>query len=107
MELDLTRLESLCKEREEKLLKGYFYNLVEEAAHERPEFTGKYTPDLPYKVESEYREYLAFLLKQLFPEDETIDVNCFLDEEKLRKLITEDDSEIINEAYKKASKRTF
>ena len=106
MELDLTRLESLCKEREEKLLKGYFYNLVEEAAHERPEFTGKYTPDLPYKVESEYREYLAFLLKQLFPEDETIDVNCFLDEEKLRKLITEDDSEIINEAYKKASKRT-
>ncbi len=106
MKLDIDRLESLCKDREEKLLKGYFYNLVKEAAQERPEYIGKYTPDLPYKIESEYREYLDFLVRQLFPEDETISVDNFLDEEKLRTLITDDDREIIQTAYEKAMKRS-
>lgn len=105
MELDIHKLELLCKEREEKLLNGYFYNLVEEAANERPEFIGKYTPDLPYRIESEYREYLAFLLKQLFPDNDKVDIDSFLDEEKLRQLITEDDREAIDAAYKKASRR--
>lgn len=107
MKMDIHKLELLCKEREENLLNGYFYNLVKEAALDRPEFIGKYTPDLPYKIEAEYKEYLEFLLKQLFPGDDTINIDSLLDEEKLRQLITEDDREAIDVAYKKASKRTI
>ena len=106
MELDVNRLESLCKEREEKLIEGYFGNLIFEAAIEKPEFIGKYTPDLPFKIESEYKEFLDSIVRQLFPDDNTISANNFLEEEKLRKLITDDDREAIAEAYKKATKRT-
>lgn len=106
MELDIVRIESLCKEREEKILKGYFGDLVKEAAIERPEFIGKkYQPDLPYKIESEYKEYLDFLVRQLFPGNDVVNVNSFLDEEKLRKLMTDDDREGIEVAYKKATRR--
>ena len=106
MELDVNRLESLCKEREEKLIEGYFGNLIFEAAIEKPEFIGKYTPDLPFKIESEYKEFLDSIVRQLFPDDNTISANNFLEEEKLRKLITDDDREAISDAYKKATKRT-
>ena len=107
MRLDVDRLESLCKEREEKLIEGYYGNLVVEASKERPEFIGKYTPDLPFKIESEYKDFLDSLVKQLFPGDNSISADSFLDEEKLRKLITDDDREAIAEAYKKATKRTL
>lgn len=107
MKLDVDRLESLCKEREEKLIEGYYGNLVVEASKERPEFIGKYTPDLPFKIESEYKDFLDSLVKQLFPGDNSISADSFLDEEKLRKLITDDDREAIAEAYKKATKRTL
>lgn len=107
MKLDVDRLESLCKEREEKLIEGYYGNLVVEASKERPEFIGKYTPDLPFKIESEYKDFLDSLVKQLFPGDNSISADSYLDEEKLRKLITDDDREAIAEAYKKATKRTL
>ena len=108
MEFDPSKIEALCKKREEKILKGYFGNLVKEAAVERPEFIGKkYQPDLPYKIESEYREYLDFLIRQLFPGDDSINANSFLDEEKLRKLMTDDDRESIEVAYKKAIRRNM
>ena len=107
MKLDVDRLESLCKEREEKLIEGYYGNLVVEASKERPEFIGKYTPDLPFKIESEYKDFLDSLVEQLFPGDNSISADSFLDEEKLRKLITDDDREAIAEAYKKATKRTL
>ncbi|MBO7049004.1 MAG: hypothetical protein J6W42_00125 [Bacteroidaceae bacterium] len=106
MEFDPSKIEALCKEREEKILKGYFGDLVKEAAIERPEFIGKkYQPDLPYKIESEYKEYLDFLVRQLFPGNDIVNVNSFLDEEKLRKLMTDDDREGIEVAYKKATRR--
>lgn len=107
MKLDVDRLESLCKEREDKLIEGYYGNLVVEASKERPEFIGKYTPDLPFKIESEYKDFLDSLVKQLFPGDNSISADSFLDEEKLRKLITDDDREAIAEAYEKATKRTL
>ena len=107
MELDAARIESLCKEREEKLLDAYFGNLVEEAAHGRHEFIGKYTPDLPFKIESEYKEFLDCLVKQLFPADASITADKFIEEKKLRELITDDDREAIAQAYKKASQRTL
>ena len=105
MSFDIRVLEMKCKESEELIMKKYFGNLVKEAAHYRPELIGEYTPDLPYKIELEYKEMLDFFVKKLFPGDNTIDVNSFLDEEKLRMLITEDDRETIETAYKKASRR--
>ena len=106
MEFNIVRIESLCKEREEELLEAYFGNLVEEAAQLRPEFIGKYTPDLPFKIESEYKDFLNTLVKQLFPDTESLTADNFLEEKKLRELITDDDREAIAQAYKKASKRT-
>jgi len=106
MELNPKKLELLCKKREDKLIQGYFGNLVQEAAQERPEFIGKYTLDLPYKIESEYKEFLDCLIRQLFPDDKGISVNNFLEEEKLRQLMTDDDREALETAYKKAVKRT-
>ena len=107
MELDVARIELLCKEREEKLLDAYFGDLVAEAAHQRPEFIDKYTPDLPFKIESEYKEFLDCLVKKMFPDDESISADKFIEEKKLRELITADDREAIAHAYKKASKRTL
>jgi|GEM_PF-922751 len=106
MQLDYHKLESLCKEAEEMIMNKYFGNLIKEAAHERPESIGNYTPDLPYMIELEYKEMLDFMVKHLFPGDDSIDVNSFLEEEKLRLLMTEDDREAIESAYKKATQRT-
>lgn len=104
MDIDICKLELMCKEGEEIIMKKYFGNLVEEAAHQRPESIGDYTPDLPYKIELEYKEMLDCFVKKLFP-GESINVNSFLNEKKLRELLTDDDREGIEVAYKKAIRR--
>ena len=62
-------VERYCKEKEAQLLEKYFGNLVKEAAIERPETIGKYTKDLPLKIESEYRLFLEELWKEQAPEE--------------------------------------
>ena len=54
-------IKDLCREKEQELLEKYFGNLVHEAAIEMPETIGKYTKDLPLKIEAEYR---ALILSQ-------------------------------------------
>lgn len=100
------QIECLCKEKEQGLLDRYYGNLVKEAAIERPETIGEYTKDLPLKIEAEYKVFLEGLWEQYAPE-ELKGKPLVFDEQKLRKLMTDDDRELIDEAYKDATKHTL
>lgn len=99
-------VEKLCKEKEQELLNKYFGNLVREAALERPESIGMYTKDLPLKIEAEFKAYLEELWKEYAPE-ELKGKPLVFDEHKLRLLMTDDDRERIDAAYKDATKQTL
>lgn len=96
-----SNIEVLCKEKEKELLGRYFGNLSKEAAIDCPETIGEYTKDLPLKIEAEYREYLVETWKQYS------DKPLVLEEQKLRWLMTEDDREAIDAAYKDAKRITL
>ena len=100
------RIEILCKAKEHELLNKYFGNLVHEAAIECPETIGEYTEDLPLKIEAEFREYLERLWKNAAP-DELKGTPLVLEEQRLRKLMTDDDREGIHYAYKAAIEITL
>ena len=88
------QIEKLCKEKEQELLNKYFGNLVHEAAIVRPETIG------------EYSTFLEGLWKKYAPNG----LKCtplVLEEQKLRKLMTDDDREGIEEAYKDATTITL
>lgn len=104
--MDKVFIEKLCKEREQELLKKYFGNLVKEAAIERPESLGEYTKDLPLKIEAEYRAYLEELWAEHAPE-ELKGTPLVLEEQMLRKLMTDDDREAIEVAHKDAVTQTL
>lgn len=96
---------TLCEEKQDQLLNKYFGNLVHEAAIERPETIGEYTKDLPLKIEAEYRTFLEDLWQEYVPA-ELKGMPLVLEEQKLRKLMTDDDRELIEPAYKDATKIT-
>ena len=100
------QIERLCKEKEQELLDRYFGDLVKQAAKERPETIGEYTKDLPLKIETEFKVYLEHLWEKHAPE-EYKGKPLVLDEQKLRKLMTDDDREGINAAYKDAKEQTL
>lgn len=104
--MDTKQIEKLCKSKERELMEEYFGNLVKEAAHERPETIGEYTKDLPLKIEAEYRVFLEGLWKEYAPE-ELKGMPLVLEEQKLRKLMTDDDRELIDEAHKDATEQTL
>ena len=99
-------IEKNCKRQEQKLLDKYFGNLVQEAAIEQPETIGDYTKDLPLKIEAEYRVYLEGLWKEYAPE-ELKDTPLVFEEQKLRKLMTDDDREGVDAAFKDAMEQTL
>ncbi len=99
-------IERLCKEKEQELLDKYFGNLVREAAIERPETIGEYTKDLPLKIEAEYCAFLEELWNEYAPEG-LKGAPLVLEEKKLRKLMTDDDRELISEAHKDAAEQTL
>lgn len=94
-------IENLCRQKEQALLEKYFGNLVKEAAADQPKTIGLYTKDLPLKIEAEYRDFLARLWKQYS------DAPLVLEEQKLRELMTEDDREAVDAAYKDAKRITL
>ena len=96
----------LCKEKEQELLDKYFGNLVHEAAIEMPETIGEYTKDLPLKIEAEYREFLEGIWELHAPSG-LQGTPLVLEEQKLRKLMTDDDREGVDAAYKDASTITL
>ena len=95
-----------CIQKEQELLNKYFGRLVQEATTERPETIGDYTQDLPLKIEAEYRAYLEELWPQVAPEP-LRGTPLILEEEKLRKLMTDDDREAIDNAHRAATHRTL
>ena len=95
-----------CKQKEQELLNKYFGRLVQEASTERPETIGDYTQDLPLKIEAEYRAFLEELWPQVAPEP-LRGTPLILEEEKLRKLMTDDDREAIDNAHRAATHRTL
>lgn len=99
-------IDKLCKEKEQELLNKYFGNLVKEAAEERPEEIGEYTKELPLKIEAEYKSFLEELWKEHAPEEQKGKPLVF-EEQKLRKLMTDDDRELIDEAHKDAAEQTL
>ena len=96
----------LCKKKEQELLNKHFGNLVKEAAEERPETIGEYTKDLPLKIETEYRAFLEELWKEHAPE-KLKGTPLVLEEQELRKLMTDDDRELIDVAHKDATELTL
>ena len=97
---------SLCEEKQNQLLHKYFGNLVHEAAIERPETIGKYTKELPLKIEAEFRTFLEELWKEYAPA-ELKGTPLVHEEQKLRKLMTDDDRELIDPAHKDATEITL
>ena len=96
----------LCIETEQELLNKYFGNLVNEAAIEMPETIGEYTKELPLKIEAEYRKFLEKVWEKHVPA-QLKGTLLVLEEQKLRKLMTDDDREGIDAAYKDASTVTL
>ncbi len=99
------QIEKLCRDKEQELLKKYFGNLVREAAIERPETIGEYTEELPLKIEAEFKTFLEDLWKEYAPE-ELKGTPLIFDEQKLRKLMTDDDREQLKKAHKDATELT-
>lgn len=100
------QIEKLCKEKERELLDKYFGNLVKEAAEERPETIGKYTKEMPLKIETEYKTFLERLWEEHAPE-ELKGKPLVFDEQKLRELMTDDDCEGVDAALKDAMEQTL
>lgn len=92
------KIEIRCKEKEQELLDKYFPN---GAGYSKSETIGEYTKDLPLKIESEFREYLAELW------NEYSETPLVLEENKLRWLMTEDDREAVDAAYDDAKRITL
>ena len=93
------------KQKEHELLEKYFGNIVTQADIKRAETVGEYSLDLPQKIEAEYR---AFLEEQwLKDRPEGIKTPLVLEEQTLRQLMTEDDCEGVDQAYRKAKRRTL
>lgn len=104
--MDIKQIEKLCESKEKELMDKYYSNLVKEAAVESPEEIGSYTKDLPLKIEAEFRSFLEELWKNVAP-DELKGTPLVLEERKLRKLMTDDDRELIDEAHKSATEQTL
>lgn len=93
-----SKVEILCRQKEQELLDKYFPNSPGRAESET---IGEYTKDLPMKIEAEFREYLERLWKGYSDEP------LVLEEQKLRELMTDDDREAIDAAHKDATRITL
>lgn len=100
------QITKLCKDKEQELLNKYFGNLVKEAAIEQPETIGEYTMDLPLTIELEYKAFLEELWLEVAPK-EFKGQPLVLEEQQLRKLLTEGDLQKLEDAYKAATEQTL
>lgn len=99
--MDIKTIKGMCSEKREALLAKYYGNIIHEAVHDMPETIdeGKYSLEMPAKVELEYRVFLENLLQDIDPEK---NINVILDKHHLSTTFTEDDREQLEEAYKDA-----
>lgn len=94
-------VEKKCEKKEQELLGRYFGANIGEQ-----ECIGEYTLDLPYKIEEEYRAFLEELWYEYAPV-ELKDKPLVLEEQELRRLITESSRERVAEAHQAAATRTL
>lgn len=104
--METENIKRLCAEKAEELLTKYFGNIENEAAKERPETIGEYGQDLPMKIETEYRTFLADLWAEIAPND-TRSIDDILDEKQLRDVMTAEDKERVARAYAEAQRQTL
>lgn len=90
-----SKVETLCKEKEQELLNKYFPLQAPSETLSRD-----YTPQLPARVQAEYYAFLAHEWKAFS------DAPLVLEEEKLRALMTDELSHAINDAYRAAARIT-
>lgn len=100
------RLERICIAKAKSLLATNFGELVKEAVVDKPEFIGEYDLELPLRIETEYREFLKDLWKEIAPDDSR-SIDEILNNNELREKLTFDDREIITEAHHNAQQRTL
>lgn len=95
-------IEKICFDKQVELMDKYFHNGdIESEGNGISETIGDYSKDLPLKIEAEYRDFLNELWKDFS------DQPLVLEEQHLRHLMTEDDREQIEDAYKKATDITL
>ena len=104
--MDKTQIRELCIKKEKELLEKYFGNIVNEAAHEQPECIGEYDKELPLRIESEYKEFLRTLWQETAPNAPRT-LEEILDKHRWRQIMTDDDREAVDNAYKDAMKQTL
>lgn len=104
--MDKTQIREMCINKEKELLEKYFGNIVNEAAHEQPECIGGYDKELPLRIESEYKEFLRTLWQETAPNDPRT-LEEILDKQRWRQIMTDDDREAIDNAYKDAVEQTL
>lgn len=100
------RIERICIAKANSLLATNFGELVKEAVVDKPEFIGDYDLELPLRIETEYREFLKDLWKEIAPDD-CRSIDDILNNKELREKLTFDDREIITEAHHNALHRTL
>lgn len=100
------RIERICIAKANSLLATNFGELVKEAVIDKPEFIGDYDLELPLRIETEYREFLKDLWKEIAPDDSR-SIDEILNNKELREKLTFDDREIITEAHHNAQQRTL
>ena len=106
MNANNNEIDRLCREKEQELLKKYYGDLVDEAAYERPETIGDYTPDLPLRIEAEYKTFLERIWKENAPDD-LKGTPLVFEEQKLRDIVTEDDRNYVAQAHQEATTQTL
>ena len=104
--MTLQQIESQCREKADELINKYFGNFIQEAAIEKPETIGDYSPDLPKQIEAEYYEYLKGLWTEIAPSGSPT-FEEIINKKHLSDLMTDDDREIIPPAYDAAMHRNL
>lgn len=104
--MNLQQIETQCRDKAEELINKYFGNLIKEAAIERPETIGEYSPELPKQIEAEYYAYLKELWEKIVPQGFPL-FEEIIDKKHLSDSMTEDDREAIKPAYNAALRRTL
>lgn len=101
MNMNRERIERICIAKATN-----FGELVKEAVIDKREFIGDYDLELPLRIETEYREFLKELWKEIAPDD-CRSIDEILNNKELREKLTFDDREIITEAHHNALHRTL
>lgn len=104
--MNVHEIERKCLEKEQELMDKYYGNLIHEAAVERPETIGDYTPDLPKKIESEYFHYLKDMWEGENPDTAEFFVNL-RNRRPISTLLTEADQTRLQSAYDDARRITL